>query len=100
MGIGPVQLETTGRFIGSEISKLEGLIPPVYQWTRIDHFTDVEPRTEFSANRPEGVIRDPCHWRQNDGRPDGNLANLYRREFPGRCRIHVSIDSAAIYTIH
>src|SRR5262245_13775855 len=95
-----VQLKTPRRFVRPEAGKLESLLLAVDERPRIDHFAHVKPCPKSPANRSERIVRYTSHRRQNDGRPDTDRTNLYRREFSRLRHFHFTVDGAAVDRVH
>src|SRR6516164_9130952 len=86
-----VQLQTSRRFLGSEVCELECFLSPVDEGAGIDHFTDVEARPELLTDESERVIRDTRHWCQHDWRPDRYGPDTNRPEFSWLGKFHIGV---------
>ena len=68
--VGAIELERSGRFVGSERGQLPTFLAPFEQTAGVHHFAHVEPGPVAAAQATEGAIGDTGHRREHDGRVD------------------------------
>src|SRR4030095_11022047 len=84
----------------TEPGKLQSFVAPLNEGPCVDHLAYVKAGTKISADGPKWIIRNACHRRQDNGRPDRHLTERDRLEFTRLGGGHISIDYTPVNRLH